>query len=178
MVENYALGNYAIRRFSGADLEKVMSINRECLPENYTPSFYLDLHRNFPNSFMVAEFGGEILGYVMCRVEWSLSEFDRWRLTKKGHVVSIAVVPGHRRKGIGRALMIEAMNALRDYGVNEIYLEVRVTNDPAISLYKELRFEIVNRIRHYYSDGEDAYVMAKRCDREAKEWTGPRWQSI
>ncbi len=167
MGEEYALGNYILRKFSKADLDKVMRINEECLPENYTPFFYLDLHQSFPNSFVVAELNGKILGYVMCRVEWSLSEFDRWKLAKKGHVISIAVLPEHRRRGVGRALMIEAMRALRDYGASEIYLEVRVTNHPAISLYRNLKFEIVNRIRHYYSDGEDAYVMAKRCEPEA-----------
>jgi ribosomal-protein-alanine N-acetyltransferase len=164
MADRCALGKYVLRRFSRDDLEKVIRINEECLPEHYTPFFYLDLHQSFPNSFIVAELNGEVLGYIMCRVEWSLSEFDRWRLVKKGHIISIAVLPEHRRKGIGRALMVEAMKALRDYGASEIYLEVRVTNHPAISLYKGLKFEIVNRIKHYYSDGEDAYVMARKCD--------------
>ncbi|MEM2529666.1 MAG: GNAT family N-acetyltransferase, partial [Candidatus Bathyarchaeia archaeon] len=70
----------------------------------------------------------------------------------------------------GRALMIEAMKALWDYGANEIYLEVRVTNHPAINLYRDLKFEIVNRIRHYYSDGEDAYVMARRWEPGAGDY--------
>ncbi|MDR0797125.1 MAG: ribosomal-protein-alanine acetyltransferase, partial [Nitrososphaerota archaeon] len=42
------------------------------------------------------------------------------------------------------------------------FLEVRVTNEPAISLYKKLDFEISRTINGYYSDGEDAYVMTKK----------------
>ena len=38
-------------------------------------------------------------------------------------------------------------------------LEVRVGNEPAIRLYRSLGLEIVDLIRGYYSDGEDAYVM-------------------
>ncbi|MEM3794231.1 MAG: ribosomal-protein-alanine N-acetyltransferase RimI, partial [Candidatus Bathyarchaeia archaeon] len=39
---------------------------------------------------------------------------------------------------------------------------VRVSNDPAISLYRRLGFEVVKISRGYYVDGEDAYVMARR----------------
>jgi ribosomal-protein-alanine N-acetyltransferase len=71
------------------------------------------------------------------------------------------VLPEHRRRGLGRALMLEAMRALKnDYGCDEIYLEVRVSNYPAINLYKSLGLKIVDTIKHYYLDGEDAYVMA------------------
>jgi len=41
-------------------------------------------------------------------------------------------------------------------------LEVRVTNDPGVSLYKKLGFEVTRTLHGYYSDGEDAYVMTKQ----------------
>jgi ribosomal-protein-alanine N-acetyltransferase len=43
---------------------------------------------------------------------------------------------------------------------DEIYLEVRVSNTGAIKMYERLRFEIKSRLRSYYRDGEDAYLMA------------------
>jgi len=57
------------------------------------------------------------------------------------------------------------MEALRrEYGVEEYYLEVRVSNTPAINLYRKLGFETAGRIVGYYLDGEDAYLMARRVE--------------
>jgi ribosomal-protein-alanine N-acetyltransferase len=44
-------------------------------------------------------------------------------------------------------------------GVDYVILEVRVSNTPAITLYKKLGFEIRDLLRAYYSDGEDGYLM-------------------
>ncbi len=60
---------YKLRRFKGEDLERVMAINRMCLPENYTSSFFLDLYNSHPETLLVAEYGGDVVGYVMCRIE-------------------------------------------------------------------------------------------------------------
>jgi ribosomal-protein-alanine N-acetyltransferase len=79
---------------------------------------------------------------------------------KKGHVVSVAVLPEHRGKGIGRSLMLEAINGLAFRKSDEIYLEVRVSNDLAVRMYQSLGFLIKSRLRSYYRDGEDAYLMA------------------
>jgi ribosomal-protein-alanine N-acetyltransferase len=80
-------------------------------------------------------------------------------LVKKGHVVSVAVLPEHRRKGIGEALVTQAMEGMRKYNAKQCFLEVRVTNQEAISLYKKLGFEVTRTIHGYYADGEDAFVM-------------------
>jgi ribosomal-protein-alanine N-acetyltransferase len=48
---------------------------------------------------------------------------------------------------------------MKRYNAKQCYLEVRVTNQEAISLYKKLGFEITRTIHGYYADGEDAFVM-------------------
>jgi len=159
---------FNLRYFMPSDLQRVMYINRTCLPENYTSFFFLDLYKRFPLTFIVAEENGEIVGYIMCRIETGLPNFGFLGLIKKGHVVSIAVLPEHRRKGIGQALMKEAMKNMRKYDARECYLEVRVSNKPAITLYEKLGFQIVKTIRHYYMDGEDAYVMARKLPIEVE----------
>jgi len=143
------------------DLERVMHINRVCLPENYGDYFFMDLYNRFPETFIVAEGNGEIVGYVMCRIELGLSNFGFSGFIKKGHIVSIAVMPKHRRKGIGYALVSKAMEGMRFYGAKQAFLEVRVSNLPAISLYEKLGFKVTRTIHGYYSDGEDAYVMSR-----------------
>ncbi|MCS7145126.1 MAG: ribosomal protein S18-alanine N-acetyltransferase [Nitrososphaerota archaeon] len=150
-----------IRPVREEELLNVMTINRICLPENYSYSFFYSLFKSNPESFLVAEVDGKITGYVMSRVEWGSSKMDTLRLRKLGHIVSIAVLPEYRGRGIGRALMREVLNALRNvYGCDEVYLEVRVTNTQAINLYHSLGFKVTKVAKSYYVDGEDAYVMA------------------
>lgn len=148
---------FTLRRFREEDLEQVIYINRTCLPENYSAYFFLELYVNYPETFIVAEVDNKVVGYVMCRIETGFSGFS---LIKKGHIISIAVLPNYRRMGIGEALLRSALKAMiENYDVKECYLEVRISNTPAINLYKKLGFEIDRIIRGYYADGENAYLM-------------------
>lgn len=153
---------FRIRRFKPADLDRVMFINEMCLPENYSSSFFLDLYEHFPETFVVAEEGEEIAGYAICRVERIIPSFKFMSLSKKGHLISIAVMPRFQHQGIGEALMREVMNALVGYEAKEFYLEVRVTNAVAVGLYRKLGFQVSRLLQGYYSDGEDAYLMSRK----------------
>jgi ribosomal-protein-alanine N-acetyltransferase len=153
--------NYNIRPFKPSDLEGVMNINRQCLPENYSPHFFINLFKRFPATFIVAELNGKLVGYIMCRIETGIPSFKLLGITKKGHVISIAVLSDYHRKGVGYSMIQEATNSMTTYGAKECYLEVRESNMAAVRLYKKLGFEIARTIRNYYADGEDAYLMAK-----------------
>jgi len=144
------------------DLQSVMHINRVCLPENYTDFFFIDLYKRFPETFIIAESNGEVVGYIMCRVELGLSNLGFSGLVKKGHVVSVAVLPEYRHKGIGKALVEEAISGMRLHNAKQCFLEVRITNEPAVNLYKKLGFDATRTVHGYYADGEDAYVMTKK----------------
>ncbi len=152
--------NYQLRRFKTSDLDGVIRINRECLPENYTALFFINLYKRFPGTFIVAEANGEIVGYIMCRIETGIPSFKLLGITKKGPVISVAVLPSHHRKGLGYALIREAMQAMVNYNAKECYLEVRESNLSALHLYKKLGFETARTLRNYYADGEDAIVLA------------------
>jgi ribosomal-protein-alanine N-acetyltransferase len=153
---------FRLRKFELDDLQRVMYLNRVCLPENYTDFFFIDLKQRFPETFFVAEENGEIVGYIMCRIEVGLASLGLGGLLRKGHIVSVAVLPESRRKGIAKALIETTMEGMRQYNAKQCYLEVRVTNDAAVALYKKLGFEISRTIHGYYSDGEDAYMMSKK----------------
>ena len=157
--------SYRIRGFRSNDLDTVMDINAETLPENYSTFFYRDLYRRFPETFLVAEADGAIQGYMMCRIERGLSKLKSLRPAKQCHVVSIAVKEPYRRRGIASELMTVVMErAKENYGANECFLEVRLSNDAAINLYEKLGFSKVKRNYGYYIDGEDAWVMAAPID--------------
>ena len=152
--------DYKFRPFKPSDLDAVIQINRECLPENYSHQFFINLYKRFPATFIIAEVNGKLVGYIMCRIETGIPSFKMLGIAKKGHVISIAVLPNYHRKGIGFALIREATNAMTSYNAKECYLEVRESNLPAVYLYKKLGFETARTLRNYYADGEDAYVMA------------------
>jgi len=153
---------FTLRRFQPSDLENVVHINQVCLPENYSTYFFMDLYERYPETFVVAEAYGELVGYIMCRIETGLPDFGLFGITKRGHVISIAVLPEYQRKGIGQALLEEAMLRMRVYKAKECYLEVRVSNIPAINLYKKTGFETSRIVHGYYADGEDAVVMMRK----------------
>jgi len=159
--DRQTVSDIIFRTVKSDDLIQVMNINRICLPENYTYSFFEELAKNYPKAFWVAEVGGKVVGYIMCRVERVFSKFDIFKIRRVGHIVSIAVLPEHRRKGIATSLIKLSLNALAyEYGCDEAYLEVRVSNVPAIQLYRKIGFVVRELQRRYYADGEDAYVMA------------------
>jgi ribosomal-protein-alanine N-acetyltransferase len=153
---------FKLRKFEPDDLQDVMRINRVCLPENYTDMFFMDLHERFPQTFIVAEQDHELVGYIMSRIEVGLSNFGLGGLIRKGHVVSLAVMPQARRKGVASALLKGAMAGMCEYKAKQIYLEVRVTNEAGVNLYKKVGLDTIRTIPGYYSDGEDAYVMSKK----------------
>ena len=151
-----------IREIKPEDLDEVININLMCLREHYPDYFWRDHLQLWDKAFLVAEVNDRIVGYVMTRVERSMGYVSRFFPKKVGHIVSVAVLPELRRKGIATALMKEVIKRLKEiYGVKEAYLEVRVSNEPAIRLYEKLDFKKVRRLRYYYLDGEDAWVMAK-----------------
>jgi [ribosomal protein S18]-alanine N-acetyltransferase len=137
-----------------------MDINLIALPEHYSDYFFESILRELPEAFIVAELNDRIVGYIMCKIEFGFSNYRKLGFVKKGHVVSVAVLEQDRGKGIGKALMLEGISGVMGRKSDEIYLEVRVSNESAIKMYEKLGFQIKSKLRTYYRDGEDAYLMA------------------
>jgi len=149
-----------LRRCELGDIIPVMEINLRTLPEHYSDYFYESLLEELPEAFVVAEISGKIVGYIMCKMEHGFSNFKKLGFVKKGHVVSIAVINEHRGKGFGSALVNESIEGVKIRQCSELYLEVRCSNNDAVRLYEKLGFSIAQKLKAYYRDGEDAYVMA------------------
>lgn len=73
----------------------------------------------------------------------------------------IAVHPDHRRHGLARALLAEALASAREGGADRMLLEVSAANGTALAFYESAGFAEISRRRRYYRDGSDAVVMQR-----------------
>jgi ribosomal-protein-alanine N-acetyltransferase len=78
----------------------------------------------------------------------------------EAEIVTLAVDPEARRRGVGRALVRALVVGARARGARTAHLEVRAGNAAAIALYASLGFREVGVRPRYYADGEDALLMA------------------
>jgi len=92
--------------------------------------------------FLVASSGGAFVGYVIARL-------DRWG----AEIVSLAVDPHARGRGIGAALLRAAIRRMQRRSARSIRLMVHVNNTNAAEFYRRQGFRSVGRIQDYYEDG-------------------------
>ena len=73
--------------------------------------------------------------------------------------------PEYRRWGIGGELLAYSVQKAAEFGVKELFLEVRASNSPAISLYEKNGFVKIDTRRNYYKHPrEDAHIMVLNID--------------
>jgi len=138
-----------IRRFEPMDFGEVLEIEKSSFNES-NPFLFMRIYENFPEGFLVAEMNGRVVGYLIF-IETCTG----------GRILSFAVHPSFRNRGIGSLLLAEALELMKRFGFKTAVLEVRKSNLKAQSLYRKFRFEPVGEIPKYYKDGEDAILMER-----------------
>jgi ribosomal-protein-alanine N-acetyltransferase len=107
-----------------------------------------------PGGFaLIAEDDGP-RGFILCRA-----------IGGEAEVLTLAVDPRARRRGLGRALVQEGVNVARARGAEAFFLEVAEDNKAAIALYQALRFTWQGRRPKYYQGATDALIMRRRLNR-------------
>ncbi|PSB32628.1 ribosomal protein S18-alanine N-acetyltransferase [Stenomitos frigidus] len=83
-----------------------------------------------------------------------------WAVLEEAHITMLAIDPTHQRQGLGQALLYALMASAHARGLERATLEVRISNQSALSLYQKFDFCEAGRRRRYYPDnGEDALVL-------------------
>lgn len=133
-----------IRPMTFIDINQVMEVNQNSLPENYPKEYWiLKFHEGKTHSF-VATMASMIIGYIFC---------------DNNTIISFAISEKYRGKGIGKHLIQNCLNTFQ----NPVTLHVRITNEPALKLYKSFGFIEKELLNEYYTNPvDDAYLM---------EWT-------
>jgi ribosomal-protein-alanine N-acetyltransferase len=138
------------------DLLQVVAIEQQSFPHPWTVEHFRDelfSSHAFPLSAVIGN--GIITGYLCPSL-----------VLDEGEILDVAVHDDCRGLGIGRLLVEETLRLFRERGASRVFLEVRVSNEAAISLYRSLGFRESGRRTRYYENGEDALLMDISFDSE------------
>ena len=142
-----------LREFRQSDLETLYRIDQACFPPgvSYSRDELAGFIRHPSAATWIAEENCEVVGFLIA---------DR-EAKGAAHIVTIDVVEGRRRNGVGKALM-DAMEAWATRGgLRLIHLETAENNRGAQAFYQARGYRKLETIEGYYADGDAAWVMVK-----------------
>lgn len=144
-----------VRPMRTSDLPSVMAIERVAYSTPWPEASFRGLLNRPDTALYVAEANpSEIAGYAVS-----------WAVADQGELGNIAVAPDWRHRGVGRILLEQVIETMRQWGVRELFLEVRPSNTVAQHLYRQYEFHEVGRRKAYYSNPtEDALVMRRAIE--------------
>jgi ribosomal-protein-alanine N-acetyltransferase len=142
-----------VRQAEIRDIKPMAEMDALCFSTPWSErSFDKEIRENRLAFYIVAEIGSRLVGYA-----------GLWCVEDEGHITNVAVHPDFRRRGIGEALISVLLSHTIKNGIRSHTLEVRASNDAAISLYEKFGFEPAGRRKTYYEDnGEDAIIMWRK----------------
>jgi len=138
-----------IRKVVEKDLDAIQEIERHSFRRPYPSGFLKTLFTLYSDHFLLAEKKGQPVGYIL-----ATHNHD------SGHIISLAVLPLVRRKGIGKKLVTVLLKTFTNLGITTVRLEVRKSNTSAQQFYKKLGFNFSYQIENYYID-DDGLVYYK-----------------
>ncbi|MEJ5225267.1 MAG: GNAT family N-acetyltransferase [Anaerolineales bacterium] len=132
------------------DLNALRHLEKVCFPKDAWPLLDLIAVLTYPGitRLKMVE-NGHMLGFVAG---------DPRPQEQMGWIATIGVLPQHRRRGIGEALLAACEEGM---GLPRVRLSVRAENESAIQMYKKNGYRVVDMWSNYYNDGGSAIIMEK-----------------
>jgi ribosomal-protein-alanine N-acetyltransferase len=148
--------SFLIRDATELDLDAILQIERTSFEDAWTAGMFHAHLRGSSNVFLVSESiasethtSSGIVGFAVAHIA-----------SDEAEILDIAVLPAHRGKGIGAALLDNAMGRCAMQGATSIFLEVRESNVAARALYASRHFAVAGRRKRYYhSPPEDGLIL-------------------
>ena len=140
-----------VRRAMIEDAKEIFAIEMECFSVPWSlDSIETELLNEDKKLYYVVEDANGVVGYA-----------GAWLVYDEGQITNIAIRPSARRQGFGAKLTSALIEECFKRGMHEIFLEVRISNLSALSLYRQLGFTVKGVRKNYYSEPkEDAYIMS------------------
>jgi len=154
-----AVGPVTIRKVEWTDLDTLANLELELFAEDAwsVETWWAELAGRPRRDYVVAVAAdGSIAGYAGLDLAGDVAD-----------IMTIATVPVHQRRGIGRMLLDELVLRAVAHGAEAIMLEVRADNAAARNLYGRRGFDVISVRRRYYQPGDvDALVMRRLLTKE------------
>lgn len=140
-----------VRPMRQVDVDAVAEIEKRAYPFPWTPGIFRDCLRAGHHCW-VLESGAALLGYGVLSAA-----------AGEAHLLNLCIAPEHQGHGHGRRLLRRMIDLARWHHADQVFLEVRPSNPPAIALYRSEGFNEIGLRPNYYPAAkgrEDAIVMA------------------
>lgn len=140
---------YSIIKADSSLLPELTRFSADFFDESWPKASFLSELKKANSAVFCAIFDGNIIAAACVENQFG-----------DGYLHNIAVDTEFRRKGIANKLLGECIGFVSSLGVKRMYLEVRVSNESAVSLYKKSGFKVISKRKGFYScPKEDAYSM-------------------
>ncbi|MEW5925506.1 MAG: ribosomal protein S18-alanine N-acetyltransferase [Candidatus Zixiibacteriota bacterium] len=150
------LKKFKIRPMTAADVSKIVMMEMEVFTDPWPKAAFTEELDRPNRGILIAESNGVITGYAAYIVAFG-----------EAHLTNIAVAPPYRGKNIAKILLNCILGIAREAECENIFLDVRPSNKPAIELYKKFGFyDLYVRPNYYHSPAENAIVMVKNLREE------------
>lgn len=147
------LKRYSIKRLTGGELDRILEIEAASFgKEAYDRKLFAEYLRKCGDLFLGAWKGRNLCGYMLTR-----KSVD----SPRAELISVAVDPPYRGKGVADALMKSTLRRLAHRRALRFSLMVKLTNNEARRFYEKYGFTRVRLVRGYYEDGEDGISMVR-----------------
>lgn len=138
----------AIREMTKEDIEGVLEVERDSFSTPWTEQLFYDEVNNPHTVYYICTVGEEIIGYA-----------GMWHVLDEGQITNIAVKSRFRKMGVGSMLLKELINRAEKDGISVMGLEVRESNQGALSLYQKFGFKPVGNRKNYYKNPTENAVL-------------------
>ena len=140
-----------ITKMTESHVAQVAELEKLCFRDPWSENSVASELHNALSLWLVAVDGERVAGYVGSQTVMDESD-----------MMNVAVHPDYRKQGIATALILGLVEELRKRGSRSLTLEVRASNENAISVYSKLDFQEVGRRKNYYRNPrEDALILRK-----------------
>ena len=147
----------SLRPMSIDDLDAIMRIEPTLYSHPWTRGNFSDSLNSGYSAWVLYDVNkqNDIIGYALMMI-----------VIDEAHLLNISVAKTYQKQGFGKLLLNHIMDKARSYGAANMFLEVRVSNASAISLYEAIGFNEMAIRRAYYPTSspekngrEDALLM-------------------
>lgn len=144
-----------IRKMETSDIDRIVELEKQLFTSAWSKEdFVYELTVNPYGCYLVVDIDNQVQGYI-----------GVWLMGDQSQITTLGIDKQCQGQGLSKKLMDCVIEITKELKYPRITLEVRVSNNKAISLYQQYGFKQAALRKNYYQDNhEDAYLMIKEME--------------